>query len=146
MKVPATGRNRSRATASALKQPGGAPAIPFSALLQNEQESQLRVKLDKLYQQVMDLAEQISLSSPLSEWDEFRQVVAEFLLEVRKSFQLKRSQVWDHYGNHRLLLLVEQADRELVALGLDFLNQAQGDLQFLERLKRLKGMLIDIRS
>jgi uncharacterized protein YaaR (DUF327 family) len=102
--------------------------------------------LDKLYQQAVALAERISLASPLSEWEDFRQSVAAYLSEVRKSFQMKRSQVWDRRGNQRLLLLVEKADQELVELSLEFLNQTQTDLDFLERLKKLKGLLLDIRS
>lgn len=147
MRVPASGRNSSRATVSASRQGGGAPAIPFSDLLQTEREAdQLRARLDKLYQQAVALAERISLASPLSEWEDFRQSVAAYLSEVRKSFQMKRSQVWDRRGNQRLLLLVEKADQELVELSLEFLNQTQTDLDFLERLKKLKGLLLDIRS
>lgn len=147
MKVSASRRNSSRATALASsRQAGGAPAIPFSRMLQSEEESLFRARLDKLYHEVLELADRLAFSSPLSEWESFRQGVASYLAEVRKSFRLRRAQVWDSFGNQRLLLLVEQADQELIALSLDFLSEAKNDLQFLERIKKLKGLLLDIRS
>lgn len=147
MKVPPSRQNGSRAAVPASSgQAGKAPAIPFSAYLQGEGEALRKARLDKLHQDLMAMAERLSLASPLSEWESFRQGVAAYLAEVKKHYLSRRSRIPDRAGNQRLLVLIEQADQELSALSLEFLSSAQDDLDVLARLKRLTGLLLDIRS
>lgn len=132
---------------AATTQSGKPPAIPFSRALQAEQQTLLGQQLDKLWKIIEDQSSNLSLSSPLADWETYRQAVRDYLKTIKEnSYCLRREQSWDRSGNQKVLMLVDEADQELVALGTEFLKREADNLQFLERIKRLKGMLLDMRS
>jgi len=102
--------------------------------------------LDKLFVKLEAMMEVISTTTSLLEWEKFRSLVLAYLEEVKNGYRLRKQIAWDPRGNQKLLVLVEAANQELVELGLAFLERADDNLRFLARLKRLKGLLLDMRS
>ncbi len=147
MKVRRTRENRSRATApTARLQSGRAPATAFSTALRNSQLAAHQELLNRLYREVEQAANRLTATSSLLEWEAFRALVINYLNEVKAGFRLRKQAAWDKQGNQRLLVLIDAANQELVELGMAFLERQTDHLAFLARVKRLKGLLLDMKS
>lgn len=147
MRVRGTRGNRSRATApAALWQRGRASATAFSTTLMDNQLLAHKEILDNLFVELDKVADELSSTTSLLEWETFRALVLEYLNEVKVGYRLRRQAAWDLQGNQRLLVLVEAADKELVELGMAFIERQDDNLAFLARVKRLKGLLLDMKS
>lgn len=147
MKISRTRGDRSRVTAPAESwQAGRAPATAFSDALMAQQGAMHAELLDAMYDTLAVMADELDTTSPLLQWEAFRDLVLEYLAEVKNGYRLKKRTVWDQRGNQRLLVLVEEANEELVSLGIAFLQREGDKLQFLARVKRLKGLLLDMKS
>lgn len=147
MRVRGTRGNRSRATAPVAPwQTGRAPATAFSATLNNTQLSAHNELLNDLFVELEQAANGLSATASLLEWESFRALVVNYLNEVKAGYRLRRQAAWDREGNQRLLVLIDAANHELVELGIAFLERQDDNLAFLARVKRLKGLLLDMRS
>lgn len=147
MRVRETRGNRSRATAPAASwQTGRAPATAFSATLQQSQLAAHNELLHGLLLEVERAANGLSRTTPLLEWEAFRALVTDYLNEVKAGYQLRREAAWDREGNQRLLVLIDAANQELVELGITFIERQDDNLAFLARVKRLTGLLLDMKS
>lgn len=146
MRVRRTQGNRSRATAPTARwQSGRAPATAFSEALRNSELAAHQELLSWLYGEVEQAADRLSATSSLLEWEAFRDLVINYLNEVKAGFRLRKQAAWDRQGNQRLLVLIDAANQELVELGIAFLQRQTDHLAFLARLKRLKGLLLDMK-
>jgi uncharacterized protein YaaR (DUF327 family) len=105
-----------------------------------------REALDTLFAELDRAADELSSTTSLLEWEAFRALVLDYLNEVKVGYRLRRQVAWDLQGNQRLLVLVEAANEELVELGTAFIQQHNDNLAFLARVKRLKGLLLDMKS
>lgn len=145
MRVRETRGNRSRATAAPW-QAGRAPATAFSTTLQQSQLIAHNELLHGLFLEVEQAANSLSRTTPLLEWEAFRTLVTDYLSEVKAGYQLRREAAWDREGNQRLLVLIDAANQELVELGIAFIERQDDNLAFLARVKRLTGLLLDMKS
>ncbi len=147
MRVRGTRGNRSRATAPAAPwQTGRAPATAFSATLSSSQLAAHNALLNELYTELEQAADKLSPTTSLIEWEAFRALVLDYLNEVKAGYRLRKQAAWDPRGNQRLLVLVDAVDQELVELGTMFIEQQNDNFAFLNRVKRLKGLLLDMKS
>ncbi len=148
LRVSANREGRSRTGVPAANmQPGKPPAIPFSQALQSERHHLLAQELDKLWVIIEEQGSSLTRSSPFEQWERYRQAVRDYLTAIKENcYCMRREQIWDRSGSQKLLLLVEEADKELLAVGNAFLEKQGNNLLFLARIQRLKGMLLDMRS
>lgn len=147
MRVRGTRGNRSRATAPAAPwQTGRASATAFSAALSNSQLAAHNELLNELFIELDQAANGLSATTSLVEWEAFRALVLNYLNEVKAGYRLRKQAAWDPRGNQRLLVLIDAADQELVELGMAFIERQNDNFAFLNRVKRLKGLLLDMKS
>lgn len=147
MRVRGTRGNRSRATAPAAPwQTGRAPATAFSTTLINSQLAAHNELLAELFAELDLAANGLSGTTSLVEWEAFRALVLSYLSEVKAGYRLRKQAAWDPQGNQRLLVLIEAANQQLIELGMIFIEQQNDNLAFLNRVKRLKGLLLDMKS
>lgn len=145
MRVRRTRGGGSRATVSASGQ-RAASATSFSHVMHARQLEAHQKQLEELYSRLEVLADSMSATTPLQDWENFRSLVYAHLNEVKAGYYLRKELAWDLRGNKRLLVLIEIVDRELVELGLSFIERQDDNLAFLARVKRLKGLLLDLKS
>lgn len=147
MRVSTRGVQGTRSGFSSRNSQLDAASMSFASKLSTTQEAMARDALKTLYLEIESLSGSLSLGSPLTEWERYRQMVVRYLDEIKKHcFSLRRNRFWDNIGNQRSLLLIEKIDEELLALNEIFLTQEGGNLAFLARMERLKGLLFDLRT
>lgn len=147
MRVRSTRIDRSRATvAAASLQAGRAPATAFSQALLDRQLAAHQAMLKDLCAALEAQADHLSATTSLLEWETFRTSVLAYLQEVQSGYSLRKQAAWDPEGNQRLLVLVDATNQELIELGMAFIEKQNDNWAFLARVKRLKGLLIDLKS
>ena len=147
MRIKGPKKARGRAIQPAAVRPtGGGSATGFLSTLQKRQADDHEARLEQLYDKLVTSSQEISLNASLLTWESFRTSARDYLNEVRGAFKLRREVLLDREGNQRLVVLVDVADRELAELGEAFMKKEGDNLAFLAKVKRLLGLLLDMKS
>ncbi len=106
--------------------------------LQSDQMTQLLNKIDRQGQRLLK-------SQTLSDLREYKQLVKRFVKEtVEFGMNLKKSRSWNGHGNLETMHLVEQIDKELMALTDELVSREGKSIDILGRIGEIKGLLVNL--
>lgn len=117
----------------------------FSDMMQQQEEQasreQLRQKIEEIHRQ----GERLARSMTVRELRAYKRMIKQFLEDtVKRGVGLKNTRGWDRRGRTKRYQLLDEVDKQLVALGEDLLETEQGRIQLLTSVGEIRGMLINL--
>lgn len=117
----------------------------FLDTLQEVHDANIKEKLDKLLGQIDEQGDKLSHKRTFKELVRYKKMVQQFVKEaVGKMYNVKEEFSTYGSGNHKVYNLVEKVDESLEELTELVLNKQSTQLEILDRIDEVRGMLVDI--
>ena len=121
------------------------PAAPFESFLQEKGRADSRETLNRLLERVTEQGERIARRRDINDVRKYRELVSDFLEEaMRSAYQADRDRSFDGRGRLREYSTVKKINGELESLARNVLDEQRGNLEILEQLGTIRGLLIDL--
>lgn len=117
----------------------------FLDTLQEVHDANIKEKLDELLGQIDKQGDKLSQKRTFKELVRYKKMVQQFVKEaVEKMYKVKEEFSTYGSGNHKVYNLVEKVDESLEELTELVLDKQSTQLEILDRLDEVRGMLVDI--
>ncbi|SJZ75960.1 YaaR family protein [Selenihalanaerobacter shriftii] len=117
----------------------------FLDTLQEINDKKIKAKLDELLTLIDEQGETLSKKRTYKELIRYKKMVQKFVKEaVEQMYKVKEEYSSYGSGNHKVYTLVDKVDKSLEELTELILNKQATQLEILDRLDEVRGMLVDI--
>lgn len=114
-------------------------------LVSNIEEKDLQDKLGSLMEQITEQGERIGKHMDVSDMKRYRSLVKEFMNEVvNHSHEFSRENFLDRRGRHRVYGIVRLVDKNLDELAQALVSDEKDNMEILNKVGEIKGLLLDI--
>ncbi len=114
-------------------------------LVSNIEEKDLQNKLSNLMQQIDAQGEKIAKHMDVADMKRYRSLVKEFMNEVvNRSHEFSRENFLDRRGRHRVYGIVKLVDKNLDDLARELVKDEKDNMEILNKVGEIKGLLLDI--
>lgn len=128
------------AQAHAVPNRNKAEEAPFRAVFFSAAEARARQSLDELLQELQAQGERLARVQNFQELEKYRELVRQFMAKlVAKLYHLKTSQ---DLGS-KVQIMLKKVNAELESLADMFQSGQAAQLRVLEKVDRIKGLLLD---
>ena len=104
-----------------------------------------REDLDLLMKEINKRAEKLAKSCTIQDLRDYKRSVREFLKETMgKAYQAQDGLGWDSTGKHKLFVLIKKVDEKLEELSFALVQDQKDNLELLNRLDEIRGLLVDM--
>lgn len=118
---------------------------PFESVLQEKGRADSKDALNRLLERITEQGELIARRRDINDVKKYREMVADFLDEaMRSTYQSDRDRSFDSRGRLREYSTVRKINGELESLARNVLDEQRGNLEILEQLGTIRGLLIDL--
>ncbi|MGM0471061.1 MAG: YaaR family protein [Bacillota bacterium] len=119
----------------------------FLDTLQAVHDSNIKERLDQLLADIDQQGQKLGHQRTFKELVRYKNMVKQFMKEaVDQMYEVKEEYSGYRSGNHKVYNLVEKVDESLEELTDLVLSEQEAQLEILDRLDEIKGMLVDIYS
>lgn len=120
-------------------------AAPFESILQEKGRADSRETLNRLLERIAEQGERIARRRDINDVRKYRELVSDFLEEaMRSTYQADRDRSFDGRGRLREYSTVRRINGELESLARNVLDEQRGNLEILEQLGTIRGLLVDL--
>ena len=117
----------------------------FGTELFKNMDDNYRERLNKLLDDITDQGSKLSQNPTYSELRSYRNLVRDFIGEaVNRSYTMETKLGWDNRGRQKMYSLIKKVDNELAGLAEDVRLGQEKQLDIMERLGTIRGMLVDM--
>lgn len=114
-------------------------------LASNIAESDLQAHLNALMEQIDAEGKKLAKRRDLKDMKHYRGLVKEFLNEiVTRSHEFTRENFLDKRGRHRIYGIIRLVDENLDSLAQELVNDEKDNIDILNKIGEIQGLLIDI--
>lgn len=114
-------------------------------LASNIAESELQAHLNALMEQIDAEGKKLAKKRDLKDMKHYRGLVKEFLNEiVTRSHEFTRENFLDKRGRHRIYGIIRLVDENLDSLAQELVNDEKDNIDILNKIGEIQGLLIDI--
>ena len=114
-------------------------------LVSNIEEKDLQNKLSSLMEQIDAQGEKIAKHMDVADMKRYRSLVKEFMNEVvNRSHEFSRENILDRRGRHRVYGIVKLVDKNLDDLARELVKDEKDNMEILNKVGEIKGLLLDI--
>ncbi|MBR6302219.1 MAG: YaaR family protein [Lachnospiraceae bacterium] len=114
-------------------------------LASNIAESDLQAHLNALMEQIDAEGKKLAKKRDLKDMKHYRGLVKEFLNEiVTRSHEFTRENFLDKRGRHRIYGIIRLVDENLDSLAQELVNDEKDNIDILNKIGEIQGLLIDI--
>ena len=114
-------------------------------LASNIAESDLQAHLNALMEQIDAEGKKLAKKRDLKDMKHYRGLVKEFLNEiVTRSHEFTRENFLDKRGRHRIYGIIRLVDENLDTLAQELVNDEKDNIDILNKIGEIQGLLIDI--
>lgn len=114
-------------------------------LVSNIEEKDLQNKLNSLMEEIDKQGERIAKHMDVADMRKYRSLVKEFMNEVvNRSHEFSRENFLDRRGRHRIYGIVKLVDKNLDELAQELVKDEKDNLEILNKVGEIKGLLLDI--
>ena len=118
---------------------------PFAVNLAKSKDGQTKERLAKLLEAITDQGKRLTLVPTFSELKSYRELVREFLGEAVGSMYSLQSQAgWDRQGRQKIFTTIKQIDDTLAGLTEDVRIGQERQLNIMNKMDAIRGMLVDL--
>ena len=114
-------------------------------LASNIEESELAGKLNALMEQIDSEGKKLAKRRDVKDMRHYRSLVKDFLNEiVTHSHSFSRENFLDRKGRHRVYGIIRLVDDNLDQLARELMKDEKDNLEILNKIGEIKGLLLDI--
>ncbi|OOB78990.1 MAG: hypothetical protein BEN19_08395 [Epulopiscium sp. Nuni2H_MBin003] len=116
-------------------------------LISNIGEEELQDKLTALIEKITEQGNKLSEHMDVRDVKLYRQMVGEFMNEITtRSHKFSRENILDRRGRHRVYGIVRTVNDKLDELAQELMKTEKNQIDILERVGEIKGLLLDIAT
>lgn len=121
-------------------------AAAFGQVLHRESSrAESRAVLERLLGEISEQGENIARRKDINDIKKYRELVAEFLEEaMRSAYRTDRETSLDSRGRYKEYSIVKRVNDEVEKLARQALEEQRDNLEILDRLGTIRGLLIDL--
>ncbi|MDR0310678.1 MAG: YaaR family protein [Acidobacteriota bacterium] len=128
-----------RASASSV------PAASFRETMQGVNQQNAEQALAELSQRIAQQGDILGRRCDILEMKRFKEMVTEYVGEaVRFMYEFKKQSTFDARGRHRLYAMIKTINEKLEKMTQDVLRGQVDNLELMQAIDDVRGMLIDI--
>lgn len=114
-------------------------------LLSHIEEGQLQEKLTQMVERITEQGNKIATHVDIRDIKVYREMIAEFVGEViANSHKFSRENFLDRRGRHRVYGIVRLVNEKVDELARELMRAEKGQLNILEKIGEIQGLLLDI--
>ena len=114
-------------------------------LASNIAEADLQAKVSALMSEISEQGKKLSKHTDVRDMKRYRQLIKEFINEVvYRSHEFSRENFLDRRGRHRVYGIVRLVDENLDKLAEALISDEKDNLQILNLVDEIRGLLLDI--
>ncbi len=115
------------------------------SLVSNIMEQELQAKVGALIAQITDQGKRIGKKTDVRDMKKYRELIKTFLNEVvYRSHKFSRENFLDRRGRHRVYGIIKLIDENLDELAEELLKDEKDNINILDRIDEIRGLLLDI--
>lgn len=115
------------------------------ALVSNIEEKNLQALLSSLMNEISEQGKKISKHTDVRDMRRYRELIRNFLNEiVNRSHHFSRENFLDRKGRHRVYGIIKLIDKNLDELASQLINDEVDNIEVLNRIDEIRGLLLDI--
>lgn len=119
----------------------------FNFTLNKLDEDGLQERLTELINNICDQGNKISKHMDIKDLRDYRILITEFINEIiTNSHKFKRENFLDKRGRHRVYGIIRVVNKELDSLAQELLKSEKNNLNILEKIGQIQGLLLDIMT
>lgn len=116
-------------------------------LISHIENDKLQEKLSGLMKDIEEQGSKIAKHMDIRDMKRYRSLVKEFMNEVTaNSHEFSRENFLDRRGRHRVYGIVKEVDKSLDDLAAALLKDEKDNIEILQRVDDIRGMLLDIST
>ena len=114
-------------------------------LASNVEEAELQARLQGLMEEITEQGERLYKRRDVRDMKRYRGLIKEFLNEVvSRSHSFSRENFLDKRGRHRVYGIIRLIDENLDELAQELVKDETDNLDILNKIGEIKGLLLDI--
>ena len=119
----------------------------FNFTLNKLDEDGLQERLTELINNICDQGNKISKHMDIKDLRDYRILITEFINEIiTNSHKFKRENFLDKRGRHRVYGIIRVVNKKLDSLAQELLKSEKNNLNVLEKIGQIQGLLLDIMT
>ena len=114
-------------------------------LASNIAESELQAHLNALMEQITEEGKKLAKKRDVKDMKHYRGLVKDFLNEiVSRSHEFSRENFLNKRGRHRVYGIIRLVDENLDALAQELMKDEKDNMEILNKIGEIQGLLLDI--
>lgn len=115
------------------------------SLISNIMEQDLQAKVGAIIAEITDQGKRIGKKTDVRDMKKYRELIKTFLNEVvYRSHKFSRENFLDRRGRHRVYGIIKLIDENLDELAEELLKDEKDNLNILDKIDEIRGLLLDI--
>lgn len=117
----------------------------FFSELVDKTDTDYQKRLEDLMEKINEQGAKLSQNPTYSELKAYRELVRNFMGEsVNRAYLLESNMGWDYRGRQKMYTTIKKVDEKLAALAEDVRVGQEKQLEIMDKLDAIRGMLIDL--
>lgn len=114
-------------------------------LVSHIEEQELQTRLVSLMEEITMQGEKLSKKKDIKDMKKYRGLIKDFLNEIiNRSHSFSRENFLDRKGRHRVYGIIRLIDENLDELAQELVKDEQDNIEILNKIGEIRGLLLDI--
>lgn len=117
----------------------------FHTKLAQAETSNFDERVRNMFNKIAEQGDKLSRKIDIREFKIYKAMISEFLDEiVNNSHKFSKKSFLDRRGRYKVYAVIKRINEELDLLAKEFLNGEKDNIQILQRLDDIRGLILDI--
>ncbi|HEY9059069.1 MAG TPA: YaaR family protein [Pseudobacteroides sp.] len=117
----------------------------FQTKLAQAETSNFDERVRNMLNKIVEQGEKLSKKIDIRDFKVYKTMISEFLDEiVNNSHKFSKKSFLDRRGRHKVYAVIKRINEELDLLAKEFLKDEKDNIQILQRLDDIRGLILDI--
>ena len=117
----------------------------FHSQLRRVEGQNLEERINNLVNQILEQGEKLAKKMDIRELKKYKKLISEFLDEaVDNSHKFSKESFMDRRGRYKVYGTIKKINEELEGLTKDVLSEEKDNINILQRLEDIRGLILDI--
>lgn len=119
--------------------------IEFELNSKIEDSTKFENKIKRMFNDIVEQGDKVAKTVDIREFKEYRKKISNFMNEiVTKSHNFSRENVLDYRGRHKVYGIIKKVNNKLDKIAQDFIKKEKKNINVLESIEEIQGLILDI--